>query len=177
LLAQIEARWPEWNLPYLIHGIVLTIRLRSRQAEGLLETAIALGADNPLAYYYLALALTHDDPLGNIQRAEEAIGRALKLNPENAFTQALAGKIAYLRKDYPSAAEYLQAALRIWPNMVEAHQTLSSVYRAVGDKQKSIAELKEVLRIKHENRGADQAPPFPASDLLFTIRPPSRATM
>ncbi len=173
LLARMEARWPEWSLPYLVHGIILTIRLRPRQAEPLLETAISLGGDNALAYYYLALALTGDDPLGKVQRAQEAIEKSLELDPQSAFTQALAGKIAYLRKDYPSAAEHLEAAIRLWPDLVEAHQTLSGVYRALGEREKSVAELKEVLRIKQANPAADQAPLFPSSGLLFAVRPAS----
>jgi hypothetical protein len=42
----------------------------------------------------------------------------------------------------------------------------------MGDKGKSIAELKEILRIRQENPTADQTPPFPARSLLFTVGEP-----
>ncbi len=171
LLSQMEARWPEWSVPYMIHGVILTIRRRPSEAEPLLVTAISLGAENPVAYYYLALARTTETP-PRPQEAQEAIVKALQFNPEDAFNQSLAGRIAFLLDDYHTAEKHLQAALRLWPDMVEAHQTLSGVYRALGEKEKSVVELKEVLRIKQATRDADQSPPFPTGDLLFTVRPP-----
>lgn len=173
MLKQIESRWPEWGQPYLVNGVTLEIRLKSAQAKPLLETAILLGARDDIAYYYLASAITHATPEA-MESAERAIDQALRLNPRDAYIQSLAGKIAYARKDYRAALEHLMRAVRLWPEMVEAHQGLSATYRALGDKEKSIAELQEIVRIKQENRTADQAPPFPASNLLFSVRPPIR---
>jgi len=176
LLAQIESRWPEWSLPYEIQGISLETRLRSDQARPPLETAIALGAHDPNVYYYLASAISHDRP-DDIDSTQKAIRKAVELNPNDAYIQALAGKIAYQRKEYHAALEHLNAALRLWPDMVEAHQNLAAVYRAMGEREKSGAELKEIVRIKQENPTADQTPPFPMEGLLFTVRPPARSPM
>jgi tetratricopeptide (TPR) repeat protein len=173
VLEKIQSRWPEWYLPYLVNGIMLEIRFRSAQAKSLLETAVALGAHDAVVYYYLASAITHATP-EDTESAQQAIEQALQLNPEDAYVRSLAGKIAYTRKDYPAALEHLTAALRLWPEMIEAHQTLAGVYKAMGDKEKSIAELKEIVRIKQANPTADQAPPFPVGDLLFTVRPLAR---
>jgi tetratricopeptide (TPR) repeat protein len=173
LLAQIQSRWPEWALPYMVQGITLAIRLRSEEAKPILENAIALGADNGITNYYLALVIVNSTP-ERVEEAYEAISKALRTTPDDFYVQSLAGKIDFLRKDYPSALNHLNAALRLWPEMIEAHQTLAGVYKAMGDKEKSIAELKEILRIKQENPTADQMPPFPMSGLLFTVRPPAR---
>ncbi len=173
LLTQIESRWPEWSLPYELQGISLETRTRSAQARPLLETAISMGARDPNVYYYLASAITHDRP-DDVDGAQKAIEQALKLNPDDVYIQSLAGKIAYMRKDYTAALEHLQAALRLWPDMVEARQTLSGVYKALGEKEKSIAELKEIVRIKQANPTADQTPPLPTENLLFTVSPPTR---
>jgi tetratricopeptide (TPR) repeat protein len=173
LLSDIQSRWPEWGLPYMINGIMLEIRRRSAQAKSLLETAVALGVRDAVAYYYLASAITHATP-EDTEGAQKTIEQALQLNPEDAYVRALAGKIAYTRKDYPAALEHLRAALRLWPEMIEAHQTLSATYRALGDREKSAAELQEIVRIKQADPTADQAPPFPVGDLLFTVRPPVR---
>ena len=78
-----------------------------------------------------------------------------------------------MRKDSSPALEHRQAALRLWPDWVEARQTLRGVYKALGDKEKSIAELKEIVRIKQANPTADQTPPSPAENLLFTVSPPT----
>jgi tetratricopeptide (TPR) repeat protein len=176
ILTQIESRWPEWSLPYEVNGISLETRLRSAQALPELETAISLGAHDANVYYYLASALTHARPLDH-DSAWKAIEQALKLNPDDVFVQSLAGKIAYERKDYPDALQHLQTALRLWPDMVEAHQALSAVYRALGEKDKSIAELKEIVRIKQANPTADQTPPLPTANLLFSVRPPTGPAM
>ena len=138
----------------------------------MLETAIALGAEDPLTYYYLALAITHATPEDH-ESAEKAITEALKRSPGDPFACSLAGKIAYANKDYAAAVDHLKTALRAWPDMIEAHQALSGAYKALGEKEKSVAELKEVLRIKQQSRSADQAPPFPARTLLFSVRPPA----
>lgn len=173
VLEKIQSRWPEWYLPYLVNGIMLEIRFRSAQAKSLLETAVALGAHDAVVYYYLASAITHATP-EDTESAQKVIEQALQLSPEDAYVRSLAGKIAYTRKDYPAALEHLTAALRLWPEMIEAHQTLSATYRALGDREKSAAELKEIVRIKQANPTADQAPPFPVGDLLFTVRPLAR---
>jgi tetratricopeptide (TPR) repeat protein len=176
VLKRIQSRWPEWSEPYIIHGIMLETRLRSAEARPLLETAIGLGAHDPTAYYYLALAITRVEP-DNPDAAWEVISEALKLDAENAYIRALAGKIAYQRKDYAASLEHLNAALKLWPEMIEARQTLAGTYRALGERGKAAAELQEVLRIKQTTRDADQAPPFPVREMLFTVRPPARPGM
>jgi tetratricopeptide (TPR) repeat protein len=170
ILARIELQWPEWGEPYLINGILLETRFKSAPAKLLLETAISLGETNSRAYYYLALATTHADP-DDSQDAQKAIDEALKLDDADPYIHALAGRIAYNRRNYPAAVEQLTAALRLWPDMIEARQTLSATYRALGDPEKAADELREVLRIKQATSGADQAPPSPVRSLLFSVRP------
>jgi tetratricopeptide (TPR) repeat protein len=170
LLSQLESRSPTWYLPYEIQGIILTIRIRPAEAKPVLETAIALGADDAEAYFYLASAIINANT-EDVSAAKKAIDKALAHDPKDPFTQSLAGRIAYLEKDYPSALQHLNAALAIWPDMVEAHQTLSGTYRALGENAKSADELKTVLRIKQENPTADQTPPLPLGNMLFTVGP------
>jgi tetratricopeptide (TPR) repeat protein len=172
VLTKIEARWPEWSLPYEIQGISLETRTRSQQAVELLQTAVSLGARDANVYYYLASAISHARP-DDVDAAKQAINKALQLNPQDPYIQSLAGRIAYRQKAYPEALEHLNAALRLWPEMIEAHETLAGVYRATGEREKSAEALKEIVRIKQENPTADQSPPFPARDLLFTVQSPT----
>ena len=174
ILAEIESRWPEWGEPYLINGILLETRLKSVQAKPLLETAISLGEGNSKAYYYLALATTHANP-DDVEAAQKAIDQALKLNPNDPYVRALAGRIAYAKKDYPASVEQLTAALHLWPEMIEAHQALSATYRAMGDPAKATAELEQVLRIKQQTRAAEQGPLSAVRELLFSVRPPAES--
>jgi tetratricopeptide (TPR) repeat protein len=167
LLTRMESRWPEWYLPYLVHGVILAARLRGTEAKPVLQTAIALGAHKAMAYYQLAFAIITSDP-EDVRDAEAAIREALALNPKDPYIQSLAGRIAYLAKDYSASVEHLHAALRIWPDMAEAHARLSDTYRAMGDEDRARAELKEVARIKQEHPGL-QTFPFPTDDLLFSV--------
>jgi len=139
-----------------------------------LRLAIALGADDAVTYFYLASAMI-DANTENVAEAQKAIDKALALNPNDPYAQSLAGKIAYLGKDYPSALRHLNAALKIWPDMVEAHETRSATYRACGEKEKAIEDLKEVLRIKQQMPTVDQSPPFPIGSELFGVRPPDNS--
>ncbi len=168
LLEQMESRWPEWFFPYLLHGIILSNLLRPTEAKPLLETAISLGANQPMAYYHLASVTITANP-EDVAEARAAIDKALALDPKAPYIQSLAGRIAYLGKDYPAAIQHLQAALAIWPDMVEAHTRLSATYRAMGEKDKSRAEMMTVERIKQQTGPDPQSPPFPIGNLLFTV--------
>ena len=168
LLSRIQARWPEWDHPYLLNGIFLEMLLHSTEARQSLETAIALGANTPEVYYYQALAITHSAP-EDVEAAENAIRRALALASKDPWAYLLAGKISLVRKDYPTAIRRLLEATHLEPRLIPAHYALRNAYRAVGDEQKSAAELEEVKRIGQENAVSDQRP---VADFLFTVRPP-----
>jgi tetratricopeptide (TPR) repeat protein len=171
LLAAIQVRWPEWDRPYLLNGMILEIQLKSAEALPLLETAIALGATTPEAYYYQALAITHSRP-SDVDSAYEAISRALALTPNDPYIFLLAGKISLARKDYTAAIVQLAAATRLLPTLIPAHYALHDAYLAVGDEQKSAAELDAIQRIAEQNAATDQSP-FPVEDFVFHVGPPS----
>jgi tetratricopeptide (TPR) repeat protein len=127
-----------------------------------------------LAYFNLALADFTDSP-PELDGAEKAIAQALQLASRDPYVQWLAGKISYARQDYQGALQHLDAALASQPDMVEAHMQLSATYRALGEKEKSLAELEEVSRIKQTQRGAVSAAPPSASSmegLLTSGQPP-----
>jgi superkiller protein 3 len=167
-LAQIQARWPEWHRTYLIQGIILDINKKPAAARQALETAVALGANTPEAYYFLALSITETTPEDQAG-AQRAIARALELNREDPYIRGLAGKLAYTRGDLKSAVEHLTEAVRLFPNFVQARYNLASAYRAIGEEQKALAELKEVRRIRDENPQPELETP-PLGEVLFGVR-------
>ena len=116
----------------MIQGIILEMHLFSEEAKSTLETAIALGTDDPAAYYYLALATLHTTP-DDTEIVHQTISHALRLSPEDPYICALAGKNALTRKDFPAALEHLTSAIRLKPDLVEARYALSATYRAMGD--------------------------------------------
>jgi tetratricopeptide (TPR) repeat protein len=170
VLAKIQARWPEWDRAYLLNGIILEIQLKSAEARPLLETAIALGANTPEAYYYEALAITHTTP-NDLESARNAIARALALTSKDPYIFLLAGKISLDRKEYSAAIQQLGRATGLLPTLIPAHYALHDAYKAIGDEQKSAAELEAIQHIADQNAASDKSP-FPLEDFVFGVRPP-----
>jgi tetratricopeptide (TPR) repeat protein len=171
LLTKIQATWPEWDRPYLLNGIILEIQLKSSQALPLLETAIALGAATPDAYYYEALAITHATPEA-LDNAARAIGQALRLTAKDPYIFLLAGKISFDQKRYSVAIEQLQKATELLPTLIPAHYALRHAYQALGDEAKAATEMTAIKRIASETAASEKSP-FPVEDFLFSVRPPS----
>jgi protein O-GlcNAc transferase len=167
-LARIESQRPEWHLPYLIHGIILQSRHQAAGAQPLLETAILLNPDEPSAYYHLALAVKELTPRDN-DGAYRIISRGLLLDPQDPFMQTQAGKIALEMEDYPKALGHLQEAIRLLPEMVDAHWLLAHLYRATGENEKQLSELEEVEKLNKLYPPEKQIP-MPIQDLLFSAR-------
>jgi tetratricopeptide (TPR) repeat protein len=169
LLANIQARWPEWDRPYLLNGMILEIQLKSAEALPLLDTAIALGANTPEAFYYQALAITHVRP-DDLEGANQAISRAVALTSNDPYISLLAGKISLARKDYQGAVRQLARATELLPSLIPAHYALRDAYQALGDQQKSAAELEAIQHVADENAASDKSP-FPVEDFVFRVRP------
>jgi tetratricopeptide (TPR) repeat protein len=170
LLERIQTQWPEWERVYLLKGILLQIELRSAEARQTLETAIALGANTPEAYYYEALAIMHSAPQ-ELNAAQNAITHALALTSQDPYIYLLAGKISLARKDYSTAVARLLDATRLQPTLIPAHYALRHAYSALGEKQKSQAEMETIQHIASETGASDESP-FSMENLLFTVRPP-----
>jgi lipopolysaccharide biosynthesis regulator YciM len=136
----------------------------------MLETAIALGANTPEAYYYQALAITHTAP-DDLESAHNAIARALALTAKDPYVFLLAGKISLARKEYSAAVEQLVQSTQLLPTLIPAHYALHDAYKAMGDDQKSAVELETIQHIADQNAASDQSP-FPMEDFVFTVRPP-----
>jgi tetratricopeptide (TPR) repeat protein len=172
-LIKVEAQWPEWPQPYVIHGIVLQSQHQAAEAKQLLETAIALGSEDPSAYYHLALAISDLTP-NDAESAYRTISAGLKLDPKDPYMQAQAGKLALAMKNFSSALSHLQEAVRLYPDMADAHFFLANLYRITGEAEKQRMELAEVDRLNKLFPPGTQTPP-PMQDLLFSVRKPGIA--
>jgi tetratricopeptide (TPR) repeat protein len=170
MLVQIQTKWPQWGGVYLVKGMLLEIALKSADARQTLEKAIALGANTPEAYYYEALAITHAAP-EDLDAAQAAISHALALTSEDPYVYLLAGKIALARKDYSAAIKYLLDATRLYPSLVPAHYALRHAYSALGEDQKSQAEMETIKHIANKTGGTDESR-FAVENFLFAVRPP-----
>jgi tetratricopeptide (TPR) repeat protein len=150
LLEKIQLRWPEWGRSYLIRGIIQATHRKIEEAMQSLRTAIALGERTAIAYYYVA-DLTRIIRPEDREAIQQAIAEALRLNPNDALSHALAGKIALDEHEPAEAAEQLQEAIRLKPNLAEAHYTLITAYKELGRPEEAKAEADSFRRIHDQN--------------------------
>jgi len=89
--------------------------------------------------------------------------------------QTQAGRICLDMEDYASAQKHLQEAIRLLPEMADAHWLLANLYRLTGEKEKQREELAEVNRLNKLYPPEKQLP-SPIQDLLFTVQKPAENT-
>ena len=164
LLKEIQSRWPEWAAGWVARGMVLENHGSFEQARQAMETALSLGARSAQAYYYLADSALRSTPK-RIDDAGGAAAQALKLAPAEPWIQYIAGCVALARGDNAAAVERLREAVRLSPNLPQAHKELAQAYSAMGRKQEAKAEAEQSKKIQN----ADANPPFLAH--LFQSTP------
>ena len=150
LLKGIQLRRPEWGRSYLIRGILQATHRKPEEALQSLRTAIALGERTPSAYYYLA-DVTRMTRSQDREGVWQAITEALRLDPKDASSHALAGKIALEEENPAKASEQLQEAIRLRPDFAEAHYSLSIAYRKLGHAKEAAAEMDIFRRIREQS--------------------------
>jgi tetratricopeptide (TPR) repeat protein len=157
VLKNIQLRWPEWGRSYLIRGIIQATHRKPEEALQSLRTAIALGERTPSAYYFLA-DVTRSARPEDREAARQAISEALRLDPKDASSHALAGKIALEEGQPAQAVEHLKEAIRLRPDLVEAHYSLSLAYKKLGRPDEASAELERVRQLREQNPQSEQEP-------------------
>lgn len=157
VLKKIQLRWPEWGRSYLILGIIQATHRNSEEALQSLQTAVALGEATPAAYYFLA-DVTRSARPEDREAARQAISESLRLNPNDASSHALAGKIALEQEQPAKAVEHLRKAILLRPDLVEAYYSLGIAYKKLGRADEASAELEKVHRLREQNPQAEQEP-------------------
>lgn len=154
LLQKIQSRWPEWGRSYLVRGIIQATHRKPQEALQSFRSAIALGEKTASAYYYVA-DLTRMVTPNDRDTIRQAIAEALHLDANDALSHALAGKISLEDQDPATAVEQLKEAIRLRPNLAEAHYTLMTVYRKLGRLDEAKIEEENFRRIREQNPDAD----------------------
>lgn len=150
LLKKIQFRWPESRRCYLIQGIIEATHRKPEAALQSLRTAIALGEKTASAYYFLADITRMARPQDK-EAARQAISESLRLDPNDAWSHVLAGKIALEQEEPARAAEELREAIRLSPNLAEAHYSLMMAYRKLGRPKEAMEESDIFRRIREQN--------------------------
>jgi tetratricopeptide (TPR) repeat protein len=138
----------------LIRGIIQATHRKPQEALQSFRTAIALGETTASAYYYVA-DLTRMVTPKDRETIRQAIAEALQLDPNDALSHTLAGKIALDEQDPSTAAVQLKEAIRLKPNLAEAHYSLMTAYRKLGRTDEANAEAETFRQIREQNPDAD----------------------
>jgi tetratricopeptide (TPR) repeat protein len=125
-------------------GRVLSIQLQTDAARVEFERSIALQPQQTESYYELGqleLDAKHDD------KALELFEKVLARDPKHGGSLTGEGIVAYRRKDYAKAQEYLNAAVANVPNFVAAHYYYGLTLGHLGRKSESEKELAVASRM------------------------------
>lgn len=112
-------------------------------AAGLLNRALELNRDNPMAKSSLQLSLVHQN-LGSIYlemgRPQEAVGEfraALEIDRANADTLHLLANALVAQGQIDEAVESYRRALRLVPDFPEVYRDLYRAYESQGDRDRA----------------------------------------
>ena len=137
---------PEDPAPYSFLGRMQ--HAESKSSEQVLEKLhrfVTLHPDSADANYYYGLALwkSRKDPKETRgAEVESLFTRALTLNPNFAAAHVQLGILRSERGDYAAAATSYERALKLDPQMEEAHYRLAQAYRQLGKPELAKEELR-----------------------------------
>jgi tetratricopeptide (TPR) repeat protein len=120
---------------------------KDEQAPVLLQGALRLDPDFAMAY--MRLGQYYSAVVGKNARALAALDRAYQLRQEVTDREQRRIEAAYydLQERYDDKAQSLRVLVSLYPDDEEAHQELASAYYDLGQLDKAVLEVREVLRL------------------------------
>jgi serine/threonine protein kinase len=159
-----RARSAQWIVPDSkseSRDLLLRAKVQSRHPNDadptgvirLLEQAVSLDPDSAAAHAELAFAYSQyvawvaPDDKATLERAEIAVAKALRLDPDLPEAhRAAAGLVEWAippRYAHDRAVRELKRALELNPNYAQAHQMLGNIYYHIGLIEPAIAEYRK----------------------------------
>ena len=130
-----------------------------KDAQTLFERALAIDAQSVPALEGLARTLTSllsffwsQDPAGDLARVEEAIDRALALQPQNSSAHDAKGALYSFKRQYPAAIAELEAAIADDSNDADAHAKASFYKLFAGHSEEGFGGVETALRLSPRDR-------------------------
>ena len=134
------------SLAQALRGYAKGLQGNYLEAEGALQKAIDLDANNPIAYAYytevLVMEITDQkDALGALDKATQYSHTAQSLGPNLMETHRARGDLLEITSNYEEAIAEFQAAIAINPNIADLHLALGRNYRNLQQYAKAIEEF------------------------------------
>jgi class 3 adenylate cyclase/TolB-like protein/tetratricopeptide (TPR) repeat protein len=129
------------------------------EARRLFEQALAIDADNVDALVGLAFTYLRDwwnnwtDDRGVIQRANDAVTRALAIDPRNALAYQAKANVHTYSNEFDYRGEIAQAiaadetAIALNPNLAGAYANLGRLYARAGKPERTAALVEQAIRL------------------------------
>ncbi len=130
------------------------------EAIALFEKAIVMDGENFLALVQFARATAdhimngwapQSERTDRLAKAEEAVNKAIKLEPISAGAFLTRGGVLRARGDYQQAIEAFKEALRQNPNFANAHAELGRAMIDVGEPQKTVEHVQKAIDINPDD--------------------------
>ena len=125
---------------------------RWKQAEELLGQAIAADSKNYLAHLYLGRLLVLRN--GDLERADWALKKAIKLDEKAALPLVERARISIRRQAWPEAATLLEKAVRLEPASHEAFSARGELAEAQGQLFAALPEYQRAVERSPKDSGA-----------------------
>jgi tetratricopeptide (TPR) repeat protein len=133
-IAGDDARWPY----YAGHAY---LRAGDRTgAAARFEQSLKVRPSELTTLVWLGEAYLDDD---RVEQAQDAFQRAVSVQPHSAPALFGAGRASLARRDFSSAARYLEQALAADPKASAIHYPLAMAYRGLGERQKADDQLRQ----------------------------------
>ena len=124
-----------------------------RRALGYFERAVEIDGTNVLAWVGVADALGllldygYEEAAAVLPRVDEAVHRALALDPLSAEAHASLGGLLGHRRQGPAARNALLRAVELRPNYAEAHNWLSWLGNLLGYRREALDSARRAVRL------------------------------
>jgi tetratricopeptide (TPR) repeat protein len=137
---------PDDSRPYLFLGKMQTVEIAPSAAiTERLERFARLQPENALANYYYAISVwkgrKSPEDAENFAKVKSLLDNAIRLDPTLGLAYLQLGILFSGRSDLSNALAAYQNAIRVTPDMEEAHYRLAQSYRQAGESSKAQVEM------------------------------------
>ena len=136
-------------------GMLLQMTGRSQESAGFYQQILALQPDNVIAINNLAWIMCEDQ--GKFQQALELTERGLKISPNYIDLIDTRGVAYYRLGEFNKAIQDFTDCLKLYPGTAPSGTAtrfhLARAFAALGEKNKAIEHLKQVLNIESQTKG------------------------
>jgi tetratricopeptide (TPR) repeat protein len=156
LLHQAIDKDPYDATNYLYLGDV-QIRANSYEAASKsFATAVRLDPQSSLAYYMYAYAILKQNPTDAPQAAVDSLEQSIRLDQNNGLARMRLGTILMKRGELPRAEQLLAEAVKLEPELRQAHLQYATVLRKQGQDDLAAKELRQYEALNNKRNEEEE---------------------